>query len=255
MVNQHLWKSMVNAQSIIAGKWERIVKQASEEYLQAIFYIPWSGLYIRPLFLNEWYMALGIWEPYVKRNILTLRRNDIFIDVGAHIGYHSKLAYSQVGRNGLVLCIEPDPHNIPILKRNVGGHPQTCIIQAALGSTRGYARFVPCDNPLFSYLDKANSDISNTIQVEMITLNDLVDYIKSSYKDSSILLKIDVEGAEVDVVKGGLTLIGEYLPDIIVETSGKRLGELSKLLSKYDYKFKQMVENYYYATTLLAGKI
>ena len=47
------------------------------------------GLWFRPLVVSEWFIALGIWEGYVRQEV-RLSKGDIFQDVGAHIGYYSK---------------------------------------------------------------------------------------------------------------------------------------------------------------------
>jgi predicted methyltransferase len=62
------------------------------------------------------YMALGHWELPIKEIVkATVVPGDIFIDVGAHIGYYSQLGAKLVRETGIVICVEPDPFNIPIL--------------------------------------------------------------------------------------------------------------------------------------------
>src|SRR5213593_2678955 len=74
-----------------------------------------QGFIFRPRYLSEWFMALGKWEPYITSRI-PLKKGDTFIDVGAHIGYYSRLAARVVGSSGRVFAVEPDPRNLPLLR-------------------------------------------------------------------------------------------------------------------------------------------
>src|SRR5881397_1500257 len=58
-------------------------------------------LWFRPCYPSDWFMELGLWEPYVV-SAMRLSRGDVFVDVGAHIGYHALIASNRVGSEGLV---------------------------------------------------------------------------------------------------------------------------------------------------------
>ena len=52
----------------------------------------------------------GIWEPYETTLVLAaLQPGDVFVDVGANIGYYPVIAAGRVGRDGAVFAFEPDP--------------------------------------------------------------------------------------------------------------------------------------------------
>ena len=82
----------------------------------------------------------GIWEPYETSLLLSmLRPGDVFVDVGANIGYFSVLAASVVGDDGAVFAFEPDPDNFRLLRRNValnGQQASIVAVQAALAEHR-----------------------------------------------------------------------------------------------------------------------
>jgi FkbM family methyltransferase len=65
----------------------------------------------------------GIWEPYETEVILrNLREGDVFVDIGANIGYYSVIAASAVGDNGKVFAFEPDPTNYDLLEQNIAAN-------------------------------------------------------------------------------------------------------------------------------------
>jgi FkbM family methyltransferase len=96
--------------------------------------LPFRRFSFRPLFLQDLYMALGMWEPYVRQVLRSvLKPGSVFVDVGAHIGYYTTLAAGIVGPDGLVLAVEPDERNIKLLRRNCADFENVVIRQAALG--------------------------------------------------------------------------------------------------------------------------
>lgn len=52
-------------------------------------------------------------------NFIQLRKGDVFIDVGAHIGKYTILVAKIVGKEGLVIAIEPNPENYETLLENI----------------------------------------------------------------------------------------------------------------------------------------
>ena len=78
----------------------------------------------------------GIWEPQETRFLLdTLRPGDVFVDVGANIGYFSLLASRLVGPAGTVLAFEPEAANYALLEANCrrNGCDNVRCFRAALG--------------------------------------------------------------------------------------------------------------------------
>jgi hypothetical protein len=62
----------------------------------------------------------GVWEPRITGvTLAVLQEGSTFIDVGAHVGYYSLLASTQVGPAGRVIAIEPNPHTLERLWRNI----------------------------------------------------------------------------------------------------------------------------------------
>ena len=62
----------------------------------------------------------GIYDKYgtiiIKRNV---KKNDVVIDLGAHIGYYTLMMAKLVGESGKVFAFEPEPRNLVLLKKNI----------------------------------------------------------------------------------------------------------------------------------------
>lgn len=148
------------------------------------------------------------------------------IDVGANIGYNTCYAARCVGPNGRVYALEPAQDTLAVLYRNLFTNhlENVCVLPYAAGGHRRVQRFflrgaISAVNSLFP----DNFYAAVTEQVEVLTLP-LDDLMLSSPPD---LVKIDVEGAEIDVLQGmsrlmtapGLRLIVEWHPTL-QETAG-----------------------------------
>ena len=78
----------------------------------------------------------GIWEPYETSLVLgALQPGDVFVDVGANIGYFPVIAAGRVGRAGRVLAFEPDPDNYRLLSENLELNDCREVVTAFRGGT------------------------------------------------------------------------------------------------------------------------
>ncbi len=145
-------------------------------------------------------------------------RGDTVIDVGANIGAVALHAARRVGRAGRVLAIEPAADNVRVLRANVSRSQlsQVTIIEAAAGSRREartlYVRGEVSAVNSF-YAESVYASVTAETTVPVVPLDEL-------WSGRVALVKIDVEGAELDVLAGvtrmlrqaGLTLTVEWHP-------------------------------------------
>lgn len=139
------------------------------------------------------------------------------IDCGAHIGTAS-LQYSARFPEAAIYSVEPDPSTVERLWRNVEHVENVTIVQAAVGDRSGSGTFVQCTHSWSSSLTPPSSEpVSGQTVVATMTLSDLLDHCGV---DEADLLKLDVEGAELDVLRDsdGLsrvrTIVGEIHYDL-----------------------------------------
>jgi FkbM family methyltransferase len=143
-------------------------------------------------------MFLGLFEPEETRLVTRLLQpGDVFVDVGAHIGWFTTLAAAKVGSAGQVIACEPYPANKALLERNVrlNGSSNVHLVGAALGSSAGTLRIAM--GPDSGSVTAVGWAHRNEADVVMTTLDDVVDASLAV-----TLLKIDVEGWEAHVLTG-----------------------------------------------------
>lgn len=150
-----------------------------------------------------------------------LRKGDIFIDIGANVGLFSIIASKAVGASGRVFSIEPSPRTFCILTKQVIANGLKNVTSRNLGisSCNGRLKLNECNssNGLYASFGRpiSNSEHFPT-EVPVLTLDE---FIASEAPGTRIaLIKIDVEGWEPEIIKGGTkTLSGDDAPDLIIE--------------------------------------
>jgi FkbM family methyltransferase len=125
---------------------------------------------------------------------------DIVWDVGAHHGYVTLLAAAQVRPNGWVCAFEPGGRNLRILKRHVRWNRlgNVSVHDCALASYTGTARFGGGDTSKMHALGSGDEEVS-ACTGEML--------VRSAVVRAPTFVKIDVEGAEADVLAGALPIV------------------------------------------------
>jgi FkbM family methyltransferase len=126
------------------------------------------------------------------------------IDCGANFGYWSVLISSAPYGAHRAIAIEPSSQNFARLKTNAeinGGRFE--VMKCAIGAARGSARLSGTKHEAFSI---AGDPGSTGEDVPLIALDDLFDDGKIS-PDGKYLIKLDVEGVEIEAIKGGTRLL------------------------------------------------
>ena len=150
-----------------------------------------------------------------------LKAGRTFIDCGANVGYFSVQASGLVGRDGKVIAIEANPVTYELLVRNLEQNQFGIPVHCALGSHSGEVElFVPSDGDVYSSLRADGlvkvSESFESVKVQSRTLDDVVESLGLERVD---VVKIDVEGAELDVLLSATTLLDKFRPVVIVEYS------------------------------------
>jgi FkbM family methyltransferase len=126
------------------------------------------------------------------------------IDCGANFGYWSVLVSSAPYGSHKAIAIEPSSQNFAKLKNNAainGGRFEA--MKCAIGATRGTARLSGTKHEAFSIAGDAGSGGED---VPVIALDNLLDDGKVSL-NGKYLIKLDVEGVEIEAIKGGARLL------------------------------------------------
>lgn len=198
-----------------------------------------------------------LYEPEVVGALIRfLQPGDTFIDVGAHIGYYSLLASTLVGEAGAILTFEPEANNYQKIIANIRRNNFTNIelINAALGSeNKTIELFVNTDNDGGHALwdvgrHNFNQKSRQAPKKQKINLSTLDFAIKHRELNHFKLLKIDTEGAELEVLKGATELITKYkIPYIICEVNRFGLEQMGT----NETQLRSFMESHGYSTYLL----
>src|SRR5215218_675539 len=177
--------------------------------------------------LDAYIYCFGIWEPNLTHWVRSrLRPGDVFIDVGANIGYFSLLASRLVGDGGAIVAVEALPETFQRLQRNIELNRASNVraVNAAAGARRGKVRLYrgPASNR-GETTTAESSGFQPDIEVECLPLAEI---LTPEEARRARIIKIDVEGAEWEVVEGMLPLLGSCRPDleIMVEINPKYAG-------------------------------
>jgi FkbM family methyltransferase len=179
------------------------------------FYLQPTDNFLTPLVLNT-----GEYEPTETRLVReTLKEGDVFIDVGANVGWYTVFAARAVGPSGQVVAFEPEPSNLDLLNRNVRLNRLTNVVVEGKGLSNAAGSFK-------LFLERGNLGMHSLvvehegrqyIDVETVRFDD---YWKG--QGDIKLVKIDTEGAEAMILEGmgetlrrhkGLELIVEFAPE------------------------------------------
>jgi FkbM family methyltransferase len=163
---------------------------------------------------------LGLYE-YEKQELFRslVKPGDVVFDVGANVGYYTLLAATLAGPSGTVCSFEPSPRNAAILRQHVSFNRLVNVEfhEAAVSDKDGEAFFDFGEMPEMGFLsDKGGC------RVLTLCLDSL--WRRSTGRLPN-LIKIDVEGAEMQVLNGAIELISNARPELLVATHSIELHE------------------------------
>lgn len=186
---------------------------------------------------------------YEEDNFLFMKsccgKGATILDIGAHIGLFSAVAAKVTGEQGRIYAFEPAPNTLPVLEQTIRINQlgsQVCPVNQAMGSQAGSITFYISDDEA----DNSNSLVAykedrklNGVEVQMNTIDH---FAASMHLEKIDFIKIDVEGAEYDTLRGGLEVLKTHRPCCIlaihpepIEKKGDRLEDIYDLLMELNY--------------------
>ena len=173
----------------------------------------------------------GTWEPNLTEFLMRrLCPGDLFVDVGANIGYFSLLAAKLVGTSGKVLAIEASPSIFAKLTTNLKHNnlDNVVALNVAASNSSGVANVYLGPEGNIGQTTVLKTD---HLKVECaIPCRRLDDILSSEDLQRARIIKIDVEGAEWAVIAGMLPLLQSFPEtlEVVIEISPRRLATLGK---------------------------
>jgi FkbM family methyltransferase len=179
-----------------------------------------------------WDSLFSRYEPAVAQALCEhLHEGETFWDIGANIGWFSVFARNVVGSTGRVVSFEPSPEVFEILSSNakiVGG---ITTIRAGLGNADELRLFAAQGkSSSSSFVEKVtemNVRFNPAVPIQKIEVEiRKIDSLVKEWRSEPSLLKIDVEGFELEVLRGATDLLSRRQPTFIIEVHPGQL-ELS----------------------------
>ena len=162
------------------------------------------------------------WREQMR--MLKRRNRPIIFDVGAHVG-RTALRYKQMCPDAIVYCFEPIAESFRELKRNVGVQKDIFAFQWALGrSTReacinvnrslATCSLLPTDSRASETWN--GTDVTETVAQAPVTVRSLDEFLVEHPEIDRIdILKMDVQGAEMEVLEGARETLRAGRVDLI----------------------------------------
>jgi FkbM family methyltransferase len=146
------------------------------------------------------------------------REGDVVVDVGAHMGRYTLISSKHVGQNGKVIAIEAHPGNFEILNRNIKLNKLTNVIPLNYAVYSEQTKL-----KLYLPVEESGFTIYNTIMVNRTESGEKFIEVNANTLDNLLLqqqqngishaevnwIKIDVEGAEFEVLKGAHNVLSK----------------------------------------------
>jgi FkbM family methyltransferase len=193
---------------------------------------------------QETILLEGQWDPLLTEfTKQTLTEGSVFVDVGANAGYFTLIAAQCVGHSGKVLSIEPNPAVAQQLKVNVARSSVSNVILeevACSDSPSTMTLYIPDESKLGqASLSKTNAGSMESVEVRSAPVDQL---ILDHALEKVSFVKIDVEGAELMVLRGMTETLRRFKPIIVLELEPDLLADLGTtkdeviaFLSRFSY--------------------
>lgn len=191
--------------------------------------------------------SLDLYGEYCREETLLfdhfLNEGDIVLDIGAHLGAHTVYFAGKVGASGGVLAFEPQRILYQLLCGNVAlnGFQNVYAYNMALGKEKDFIKV-----PQLNYENETNfglyspKDYTHGDDVAQDTIDTWMVLPKCK------LIKIDVEGMELDVLQGGAATIKSYQPYLYFENNAHKPDtDLNKFVADMGYKLYWHFPRYY----------
>jgi FkbM family methyltransferase len=199
------------------------------------------------------HFALGTYEPALQDAIAAnLKPGDVFYDIGANIGFFSLIAARRVGPSGQVYAFEPVPANAAAIERSahLNGFAQIDVFGEAVGARSRRGELCLAHHIGGATLDSVGvpPDFRGRIEVDIVSIDEV--RAPRGLRPAN-LVKIDVEGAELQALEGMTAMLREDRPLIIYEVDDEtragmqqKLDAIAAFLQTFSYVSQSMPAAY-----------
>lgn len=162
--------------------------------------------------------------------------NSIVLDIGTNIGNHT-LFYLLENKASKVYCFEPAQTTFNILEKNIKINKiekKVSLSNVGVGQKRGHAIISNYD-PL--NIGGTSIESNENGEIDIIAIDEI------TFPSKISLVKIDVEGFELNVIKGMIKTLNDHKPYITVEIRDKNFHEIHSILKSIGYTYIELEEH------------
>ena len=187
----------------------------------------------RSVFIRPGTADQGVFDQIFVRKDYRMELGDphLIVDAGAHIGLAS-VYFANRFPQARIVAIEPEPANFKMLLKNTRDYPNISVLQAGLWSGKTHLQIQD------SNVDNWSFRVAETVGAGGILALGVQDVMKSANANQIDILKIDIEGSEVEVLSSSVSWLGN-VQNMIIELHDRfRPGcseALDAALNGYEY--------------------
>jgi FkbM family methyltransferase len=161
-------------------------------------------------------------RPEIARMLGALPRGGAAIDIGAHKGAYSFWMGRRLGTRGRLIAVEPQERMVEGLVASLGsvGMTQATVVHAAASAEPGRGTInIPRDSTHGASMgDLGDGREVDAVPVRLVSIDELVESFGLTRLD---FVKIDAEGHELEIVRGGLASFERFRPGLLVESEAR----------------------------------
>jgi FkbM family methyltransferase len=196
-----------------------------------------SGRHFSHWGAQAWSVLTGTHEPMVHEALRrTLGPGGVFVDIGSNVGYTALLAAGIVGSSGRVVALDAQRECAEATQINarLNGFAQVEALHSAAGAASGEAEVIVTQDPLWTRLASVGEHPLEVRRdrVAVTSVDDLVARLGLPAVD---VVKIDVEGAELDVIGGMARVLADQRPFVIAEMHDRN-AEFCRAMADAGYR-------------------
>jgi FkbM family methyltransferase len=232
---------------------DRVVKHAAERFGREYLPLPFNGRWIT-VPREDWYSFYVRYEPEFARILRhELRPGDTFVDVGAHMGHWSQYAAKLVGESGTAIAFEPSPAYEVLVRTARSSSVIKCFnigIAAKEGDLTFYEQGTAGSGSFIQSVTEINRHfqpdvpISPAAGVKVRPLDEVLEELGVR----PTLIKVDVEGFELEVMQGATRVLEEVRCPWLMEIHPEQL----KLSGGSDSQVRDLFSEKGYALHVLS---
>jgi FkbM family methyltransferase len=192
--------------------------------------------------IRDWDFPNSMHERDLTTRFSGISRGSAFLDIGAHVGTWSLRLHKNFEQ---IFAFEPNPETFGYLKANLRTNKvkNVKVSPLAFSNIEGYVKFVVHENrPASSSMtDDVNAEdpVTSEFMAQTVTLDR---WVKDNDISDIDLVKIDTEGAEVEVIEGGIETFRKFRPCCCIETH--RLSSVNKVRELLGFLDLELYDKY-----------